>query len=98
VSRHQIGLLAARFDALDLDPQIIARDHGTPLEVVAGFLALRAPGAAAIAAAMHARGVATDTRGDLLRLGPAPYLADAQLEQAIAVLGDVVRGGAVARA
>jgi hypothetical protein len=26
-----------------------------------------------------------------LRLGPAPYLSDAQLKQAVAILGDVVR-------
>jgi hypothetical protein len=36
----------------------------------------------------------TDARGDVLRLGPAPYLSDAQLRDAIGVLGEVVRGGA----
>jgi kynureninase len=91
VSRHQVGLLAARFDALDLDPAVITRDRDVPLEAVGGFLALRAPRASAIAEALRARGVWTDTRGDLLRLGPAPYLADAQLEQAMAILGEVVR-------
>jgi kynureninase len=33
----------------------------------------------------------TDHRGDTLRLGPAPYLSEAQLEAAVAALGDVVR-------
>jgi kynureninase len=31
----------------------------------------------------------TDHRGDVLRLGPAPYLSDAQLDTAIATLGEV---------
>jgi hypothetical protein len=30
-----------------------------------------------------------DARGDLLRIGPAPYLADRQLETAVDALGEV---------
>jgi kynureninase len=33
----------------------------------------------------------TDSRGEVLRLGPAPYLSDAQLEAGVAALGEVVR-------
>ena len=32
VSQHQVGWLAERFDALDLDPAVIARDRATPLD------------------------------------------------------------------
>jgi kynureninase len=88
ISRHQMGRLAERFDALDLDPQTIARDRSVPLESIGGFLALHCPRAAAIAARLRARGVLSDFRGDVLRLGPAPYLADAQLEAGIAALGE----------
>ena len=91
VSRHQVGLLAERFDALDLDPGVIARDRSVPPERIGGFLALRSPRAGEISARLKARGVSTDVRGDLLRLGPAPYLADDQLRAAIAALGDVTR-------
>ena len=91
MSRHQIGLLAERFDALDLDPGVIARDRSVPPERIGGFLALRSPRAGEISARLKARGVSTDVRGDLLRLGPAPYLADDQLRAAIAALGDVTR-------
>jgi kynureninase len=91
VSRHQVALLAERFDALDLDPAVIARDRVVPLERIGGFLALRAPAAGTIAARLRARGVATDVRGDLLRLGPAPYLADDQLRAAMDALGEVAR-------
>jgi kynureninase len=37
------------------------------------------------------RGVFVDARGDVLRLGPAPYLADEQLRDAVAILGDELR-------
>jgi kynureninase len=33
--------------------------------------------------------VLTDSRGEILRLGPAPYLTDAQLMGAVSVLGEV---------
>ena len=91
VSRHQVGLLAAGFDALDLDPAVIARDRSTPLDRLGGFLALRSARAEGIAEALRARGVFTDHRADLLRLGPAPYLSDAQLRAAVEALGEVVR-------
>jgi kynureninase len=90
VSQHQIGLLASTFDALDLDPAVLSRDHTCPLAEIGGFLALRSPVAAALARSLRARGVWTDSRGDVLRLGPAPYLSDRQLQDAIGLLGEVV--------
>jgi len=92
VSRHQVGLLAERFDALGLDPRRIARDRETPLERVGGFLAFRAPEAGRIADVLRGRGMLTDHRGEWLRLGPAPYLSDDQLTAAIDLLGEAVRG------
>lgn len=91
ISQHQVGLLAAQFDAQDLDPAVVTRDREAPLGGLAGFLALRAPRAAELGAALRERGVWTDTRGELLRLGPAPYLSDDQLRDAMAILGDVAR-------
>lgn len=93
VSRHQVGLLAQEFDALDLPGDVIARDRDVPLEQIGGFLALRTPQAALLSTTLRRRGVLTDSRGDLLRLGPAPYLSDAQLLEAIRRLGEVVRAG-----
>lgn len=91
VSQHQVGRLAERFDALDLDPAIVTRDRSIPLSGIGGFLALRAPGARELSRALHARGVMTDARGDALRFGPAPYLSDSQLDAAIDALGEVAR-------
>ena len=93
ISQHQVGLLARGFDALDVDPALITRDRGVPLERLGGFLALRTPHAGPLCRELAARSVFTDYRGDILRLGPAPYLSDRQLEDAIAELGQVVRGG-----
>ena len=91
VSLHQNGLLAAAFDALDAPPSVITRDRTAPREAFGGFLALTAPNAGEIRKKLAERGVMTDSRGDKLRFGPAPYLSDAQLETAIATLGEVLR-------
>ncbi len=90
VSQHQVRLLAERFDALDLDPAVIRRDRTVPLEQVGGFLTLWSPRAGEVCRRLKAEeGVWTDSRGDALRLGPAPYLSDAQLVEAMERLGRV---------
>jgi kynureninase len=92
VSQHQIRLLASTFDALDLDPAVLSRDRACPLEEVGGFLALRSPVAGALVRSLRARGVWADARGEVLRLGPAPYLTDRQLRDAMGLIGEVARG------
>jgi len=91
VSLHQNGLLASAFDELDAPPEVITRDRSAPREAFGGFLALTAPKAGELKKTLAERGVWTDSRGDKLRFGPAPYLSDAQLEAAIATLGEVLR-------
>lgn len=91
VSQHQVGLLMRGFDELDLDPGVVARDRDTPPEAVGGFLALHCPRAPEIDAGLRRRGVHADHRGEVLRLGPAPYLSDARLHDALAALGEAVR-------
>jgi len=92
VSQHQIGVLARSFDALDADPAVIRRDQTVPLDQIGGFLALEAPAAGVLAAALHREGVFTDYRGNMLRLGPAPYLSDRQLTDAVTILGKTAQG------
>jgi kynureninase len=91
ISLRQIGLLVDGFDALDVDPALADRDRTAPREAFGGFLVIRSPIAGALCAALRGRGVLTDHRGDALRLGPAPYLADAQLEDAMVHLGACLR-------
>ena len=89
-SQHQIGLLVTEIDALDLDPAVLERDRSVPLACLGGFLALRSPRAALLTDALAERGVHADHRSDVLRLGPAPYLTDEQLREAVGALAEVV--------
>ncbi|MGH3758621.1 kynureninase [Actinophytocola sp.] len=89
VSQHQTGLLAALFDALDAPPELITRDRSAPRGEYGGFLALESPRAGELRKELAERGVLTDSRGNFLRFGPAPYLSDEQLEKAIATLGEL---------
>jgi len=91
ISQHQIGLLQRTFDALDLPPEVIHRPSDLPLEKVGGFLALPSPRAADLCRELRHRGVWTDHRDQILRLGPAPYLSDRQLSDAMGILGECVR-------
>jgi len=90
VSQHQIGLLTSYFDQLDAKPEVIARDRSIPLTAIGGFLVLRSPMAAEICRLLGERGVLPDYRDNALRLGPAPYLSDDQLQMSMQVLGEVL--------
>jgi kynureninase len=88
INRHQVELLRSAVERLDLAPDV-ARVEAMPEERRGGFLAIRAAGAREIVRALRERGVWSDARGDVLRLGPAPYLRDDQLQDAVRVLGAV---------
>jgi kynureninase len=90
--RHQVALLAAEVDALDLPAAVLTRDRSVPLDAVAGFLALESPHAEALQRGLLEAGVGCDSRGRRLRLGPAPYLSDDQIRESVARLGSVARG------
>ena len=92
VSLAQIRRLAAGVDALDLDPRVLSRDRAVQLSRRGGFLTLETPVAGEICCKLRGRGVYADYRGRVLRLGPAPYVTGRQLDEAVAVLGEVVVG------
>jgi kynureninase len=91
ISLRQLGLLRSSFDALDLPPGMLRRDRAASPEEVGGFLVLEAGRAEEFCAALWRRGMATDFRGHSLRLGPAPYLSDRQLRDAMQLLGEAAR-------
>ncbi|PKP49281.1 MAG: kynureninase [Bacteroidetes bacterium HGW-Bacteroidetes-11] len=91
VSLHQVGLLAESFLKLDLPEQIINLDKEIKPVQRAGFLVLRTDKAAEINGELTKAGVLTDFRGTSLRFGPAPYLSDKQLTDAMGILGEVVK-------
>jgi kynureninase len=86
----QTTLLAERFDELELED--VTRDRETPLDRFGGFLALQSDRAEDLSRALLEEGVVTDSRGRYLRLGPAPYHSDEQLDAAVEHIGRVARG------
>jgi selenocysteine lyase/cysteine desulfurase len=56
----------------------------------AGFVALHTPHADALVRALRARGVFTDARADVLRLGPAPYSTESELERGVEHLAEAL--------
>ena len=90
ISQRQVGLIVSAFEALDA-PSSVAHVEPMALERRGGFVAIRAPRARELARQLRSHGVLADARGDVLRLGPAPYLRDDQLTDAVAALGEVLR-------
>jgi kynureninase len=90
INRRQVTLLREEFEALDAPP---SRAHVEPMpeERRGGFLAIRSAEAARLAHLLRERAVHADARGNRLRLGPAPYLRDDQLRDAIRALSDALR-------
>jgi kynureninase len=87
-TRQTARLLAALEEASvpDLQP-VSARDAARR----GGFVALRSPVAAELTQRLRARGVYTDSRGTVLRLGPAPYLTDEELDAGVAHVIEAAR-------
>jgi len=69
--------------------QIEILSGGTRNDAIGGFLAVAAPRAAKAQRALRKQNIWTDYRGDTLRVGPAPYLTDAQLDAACEGLRDL---------
>src|SRR5690606_3685787 len=51
-----------------------------------GFVALRTPNAGRLVEALRKRSVFVDSRGSILRIGPAPYLLDEEIDQGVEAL------------
>jgi kynureninase len=73
---HQTTQLASGLAELGLD---VEQDR----EPFGGFVAVEVADAEAVSGRLARAGVSTDSRGRHLRLGPAPYVTDAQLESAL---------------
>lgn len=87
---QQVTLLKKLFVDHDFDPEVITLRHHRPLEENGGFLALRSSFARTIQSQLIEKGVYTDARGDILRLGPAPYITSKQITMVVEKLGEVV--------
>jgi kynureninase len=80
------------FDMLDLDPGIIKRDINVSRENIAGFLVLYTETAGKISDKLKEKNVWTDYRGNVLRFGPAPYISDEQIKEAMKILNKIIKG------
>lgn len=88
VSLRQTRRILARLDAAGLADRVLAaRDDARR----GGFVTVRAPSAEAAVAALRARGVLVDARGENLRMGPAPYLTDDELDRGVDAVIAVLR-------
>ena len=88
INQRRVGSLKSGFEGLDVD-QNIASVVNMPDARRGGFLAIKTGRARAVAQSLRARNVFADDRGDILRLGPAPYLSDQQLRDAVSALAEV---------
>ena len=93
LSKRQVARLAAPLTEPPLAGRVraVGIEGAGGLDGVAGFLALEVADAAKLQRALYERGVHTDHRGSVLRMGPAPYVTDTQLEEAVARLADALR-------
>ena len=89
VSVAQVSHLESAVLALDLDPAV-ARVERVAAAQRGGFLAVRVRHAARVAAMLRTRQVFVDARGDIVRFGPAPYVSDTQLRDAVLALAEVL--------
>jgi kynureninase len=71
--------------------QIEILSGGSRNDAIGGFLAIPAPRAGKIQQALRKQSIWTDYRGDMLRVGPAPYVTDAQLERAAEAIRTALR-------
>lgn len=91
ISLRQTDRILAALDsggAAALGLEVVSpRDHGAR----GGFVALRTERAAALVGRLRDRGVFTDSRGSILRLGPAPYLHDDEIDRGVELLLDAAK-------
>jgi len=86
ISLRQTDRILARLDAADAAR--LGLEVLTPRERErrGGFVALRTPDAAGLVHALRQRGIYVDSRGSILRIGPAPYLLDEEIDRGVEAL------------
>ena len=82
LSLHQTAKLVGHLDGFDVLTPCAPEQR-------AGFVAIRLNHAQEVSDALGERGIYTDARGDILRLGPAPYTTDDEIERCVYALREV---------
>ena len=87
----QIQEMHQRFLEMDADPDIIKLQHGHPLSHNAGFLAFQSPHTPELYEKLKENGVFCDCRGQILRLGPAPYIGRDHIDELFNILNKCLK-------
>ncbi len=94
ISLEQTRRIVAVLDNARLGERIV-----TPREDErrAGFVAIRCPRASTVVSRLRGRGVFADSRRDILRLGPAPYLFDDEIDRGAQIAAEEIQTEITAR-
>ncbi|MCU0372703.1 MAG: kynureninase [Ignavibacteria bacterium] len=92
ISLRQKNIIADEFDKCGFDTKTIKRYTDKPLTEYGGFIVFLTPHAGLISAELKKRNVYTDFRGNHLRFGPAPFMSDYMLRDAVDALRETVAG------
>ncbi len=82
----QVQYLRDLFDEFNDQKSHIQHANNRPLHETGGFLALQSPHARKLRAMLLDKGIFTDSRDNIIRIGPAPYTTSKQCEKVIAEL------------
>jgi kynureninase len=93
VSQRQIRLLVELCGEWPIPYRVQFPRPRAELDALAGFLALRSPLAPMLVRLLKERSVFVDHRGEVLRMGPAPYVRDDQLAEAVTRLATLLAEG-----
>ncbi|WP_437681351.1 aminotransferase class V-fold PLP-dependent enzyme [Sorangium sp. So ce131] len=83
ISLRQTGRILDHLDAAGRGGDVLSPREP---ERRGGFVAVRAAQAGDVVLRLRARGVLVDARRDVLRIGPAPFLTDAEIDQGVAAV------------
>jgi selenocysteine lyase/cysteine desulfurase len=90
ISLAQTGRVIERLDAAGLGGRVASARDGARR---GGFVAVRSARADEATRALRREGVFVDSRGDLLRIGPAPYLTDEEIDRGAALVAKELASG-----
>jgi kynureninase len=93
VSQRQMRLLIELCGEWPIPYRVQFPRPRAEVDALAGFLALRTPLAPELVRLLRERRVFVDNRGEILRIGPAPYVRDDQLAEAVTRLATLLAEG-----
>lgn len=88
ISLRQTERILGHLDAAGLGGDVVSPREP---DRRAGFVAVRTPNAGDVVERLRARHVFVDARRSVLRIGPAPYLTDAEIDQGVAAIVEELR-------